>query len=137
MHTPSLCAAASLLLLALSSAQAAPNDHQADARATAAQTQPTPVFAPYAMAASEFQDFRGEYHLDNGAILTLAQRGRRFYADLSGQPSVELVATSPNTFAAKDASLQLAFKQDANGLAYQVALTQPALHQGQQTLSKH
>lgn len=80
----------------------------------------------YALSRSAYNEFRGEYLLENGASLRLSRHGRQFFAEVAGQARLEVRAISPNTFAAIAGGTTLVFQQHANGLVSRVLLIRPA-----------
>ena len=62
-----------------------------------------------------FQDFRGQYDLADGRVLTITQRGQRYFMQLDNQPETEIMAVGSAAFEAKVGALRLEFTQYANG----------------------
>ena len=81
---------------------------------------------PYEFSRKAYQEFRGEYLLENGARLRLSQFGRRFFAEVTGQPRIEVRASTSDTFVALEGGTELVFEQHANGLVSRVLLKQSA-----------
>ena len=75
-----------------------------------AHTQPT--------SAGEFDRFIGSYELSNGNSLALFTRGQKKYAALHGEAWHEVVATSTNSFVAKDSQLKFDIYRDDNGAVH-------------------
>lgn len=75
------------------------------------------------MKSNEFSDFRGQYQLQDGRLLTMTSEGRRQIAEIDGIGRVEVVAASDTTFVAKDGSLTLQFKRWKNGNVTDVCIT--------------
>ena len=67
------------------------------------------------MSSSEFSQFAGSYELSNGNSLALFTRGQTKYAAVHGGAWHEIVATSSNSFIAKDKKLQMTINHNANG----------------------
>jgi len=70
------------------------------------------------MPADEFNRFAGSYELSNGNSLALFTRGLKKYAALHGESWHELVATSANSFVAKDSQLKIDIYRDDNGAVH-------------------
>jgi hypothetical protein len=68
-----------------------------------------------AMPADEFNQFTGSYELANGDSLALFTRGQKKYAALHGDAWHEIVATSANSFVAKDSRLKLDIYREDDG----------------------
>ena len=62
---------------------------------------------PHRLHPGDFDPYRAEYTLSNGAEMKLTQRGRRIYAALDRGDEKELVAAASNIFVAKDRSLKM------------------------------
>ena len=77
------------------------------------------------MKSNEFNDFVGQYQLDNGRLLTMTFEGRRQIAEIDGMGRIEVVAISNTTFVAKNGSLQLKFDRWKNGNVTGVVVTVP------------
>jgi hypothetical protein len=61
----------------------------------------------YRMWDDEFADFKRVYFLSDGKTLSLYSKGKRMYAEVDGQATHEIVATTPNTFVALDRKLKM------------------------------
>jgi hypothetical protein len=70
---------------------------------------------PRQMSPEEFGQFTGSYELSNGNSLALFSRGLIKYAAVHGGAWHEIVATSSNSFIAKDKKLQMKIDHNANG----------------------
>ena len=77
-----------------------------------------------ALTRDVFRDFQGEYRLETGTMLRLNRHGGGIYAEVSGQPKVEVYATSANTLVAANGRTALQFEQDRTGTVTKVRLTQ-------------
>lgn len=77
-----------------------------------------------ALTRDVFRDFQGEYRLETGTTLRLNRHGGGIYAEVSGQPKVEVYATSANTLVAANGRTALQFEQDRTGTVTTVKLTQ-------------
>ncbi len=75
------------------------------------------------MTSNEFNDFRGQYQLDGGRLLTMTSEGRRHIADIDGIGRIEVVAASDTAFVAKDGSVTLQFERWKNGNVTAVRIT--------------
>lgn len=85
------------------------------------------LLAPAAQASTaDLLDFKGEYQLADGRILTVSMVGRRLFAQLDGLPPAEVVAAGDATFVSRQGNLQLAFVQHANGVVTGVTVRAPA-----------
>jgi CubicO group peptidase (beta-lactamase class C family) len=71
----------------------------------------------------------GEYQVGPNLMITITKEGNRLFAQVLGQPKIELHADSPTRFFVKEAPIQIEFVTDASGKA--TALT---LHQGGQQI---
>jgi hypothetical protein len=67
------------------------------------------------MSPGEFSQFTGSYELSNGNSLAIFSRGQLKYAAVHGGEWHEIVATSSNSFIAKDRKLQMRIDHNANG----------------------
>ncbi|HSY29451.1 MAG TPA: hypothetical protein VK832_18215 [Burkholderiaceae bacterium] len=67
------------------------------------------------MSSDEFSQFAGSYELSNGNSLALFSRGQLKFAAVHGGAWHEIVATSSNSFIAKDKKLQMTINHNANG----------------------
>lgn len=63
----------------------------------------------------QFKDFKGSYLLSNGKTLKVMNRGKRYFAEIDGEPSVEIVPAGTNTFVARDSDMMYLFDQMYNG----------------------
>jgi hypothetical protein len=70
------------------------------------------------MSPGEFSQFTGSYELSNGDSLALFSRGLKKYAALHGEAWHEIVATSDNTFVAKDQQLKIEIYREDNDLVH-------------------
>jgi hypothetical protein len=64
---------------------------------------------------SDLQDFKGQYDLVGGCVLTITQRGHRLVMQLESQPEAEVVAIGSAAFTTKSGDLRLEFVQYSNG----------------------
>jgi len=67
------------------------------------------------MSSNEYDDFRGQYQLADGRVLTMTSFGRRSIAEIDGMGQVEVVAVDDLTFVAKHGHLTLRFARWPNG----------------------
>ena len=73
-----------------------------------------------------FKQVRGTYLFDqDDRSITLYRSGSRFYAEISGQPSLEIVAVDATTFASKNGDLELVFKEQVNGQINNIVVRMP------------
>jgi hypothetical protein len=70
------------------------------------------------MTPAEFYQFTGSYALSNGDSLALFTRGQKKYAALHGEAWHEIVATSANSFVAKDSQLKIDIYREEDGLVH-------------------
>jgi len=70
------------------------------------------------MPVDEFNQFAGSYELANGSSVALFTRGLKKYAALHGEPWHEIVATSANSFVAKDRQLKIDIYREDNGAVH-------------------
>ena len=70
------------------------------------------------MSADQFNQFAGSYELANGDSLALFTRGLKKFAALHGEAWHELVATSANSFVAKDHQMKIDIVREENGVVH-------------------
>lgn len=100
--------------------------------AAIAAAQPAPVSTPaqpasrtqVAVESSVLDSIVGRYQFAPSAILTVTRDGDRAFAQLTGQPSVEIFPESDRKFFLKVVDAQLTFERDAPGKAVAVVLHQ-------------
>lgn len=68
-----------------------------------------------AMTMNEFNNFRGEYDLQDGRRLSISSHQHKFYARVDMLPEVEIVPDGEAGFIAKNGGLRLQFRQAPNG----------------------
>lgn len=68
-----------------------------------------------AISFAQLDDFKGQYLLADGRVLTISGSGRKIYAQLDGQPQMVLVSAGGAVFTAQDNSFRLTFAQHDNG----------------------
>jgi hypothetical protein len=76
--------------------------------------------------AKAFDRYTGVYQLDQYALLTLSRDADHFYAQLTGQPKLEIFPESERKFFLKSVDAQLTFAVDSQGAVTQVTLHQNA-----------
>jgi hypothetical protein len=76
------------------------------------------MHATRSMSPSEFGRFTGSYELSNGNSLALFSRGLKKFAALHGEAWHEIVATSDNSFVAKDHQLKLDIYREDDGTVH-------------------
>lgn len=59
------------------------------------------------MSSDRFYQYKGSYELSNGQSLSLFERGKFKYAQVSDQPRHRIIATGRNTFVALDRELKM------------------------------
>lgn len=64
----------------------------------------------------DFVEFRGQYSMDNGQVLSISSHRRHYYARFDGQPAMEIVAVTADTFVSTDGRTRMAFTQYPNGV---------------------
>lgn len=81
----------------------------------------------YKLDAREFADYSGRYILSNGQRLTLTSQNKRFYAQMDGQPSMEIVAVGYNEFVARGTGMRLRFAEFHGNRTNDLVISEPAL----------
>jgi len=71
----------------------------------------------------------GDYQFAPGVLLTVTREGARMFAQLTGQPPVEIYAESESEFFLKAVDAQLTFKLDRSGKVTAVVLHQNGINQ--------
>jgi serine-type D-Ala-D-Ala carboxypeptidase/endopeptidase len=105
--------------------------HLLDASLPLTQSSPQPA-APRTEVSVEdavFDRYVGKYQLAPSAIFTIRRDGRRFLAQLTGQPEVQIFAESERKFFLKVVEAQLTFETDAQNKAIAVVLHQNGIDQ--------
>ncbi len=104
--------------------------HRIAAPTNAAPAQPAAAVAvPIADAA--FDALAGDYRLEEAPdlVMTFRRSGGRYYAQLTGQPPVELTPTSDSTFTLVSVNASLTFQRGAGGRFDRLVLHQGGDHQ--------
>jgi hypothetical protein len=57
----------------------------------------------------------GKYDYGSGKVLTVTEKGGRLFAQLTGQPALELLPRSETAFFWKDVNAEITFVMDAKG----------------------
>lgn len=70
------------------------------------------------------QDFRGQYDLADGRLLTITQRGQHLMMQLDHQPEAEVVQIGATAFVDKSGEVRLEFTQYPNGNVAEVQVIQ-------------
>src|SRR5262249_50853256 len=70
------------------------------------------------------EHYVGKYELEPGFVLTVTREGNHLFTQATGQPRVEVFASSQNEFFLKVVDAQLSFHVDKNGHADGVVLHQ-------------
>jgi hypothetical protein len=70
------------------------------------------------------EGYVGRYDLAPGIALVITRQDNRLFAQVTGQPSIEVFATAPREFFYKVVNAQLTFEVDADGRATAVVLHQ-------------
>lgn len=81
----------------------------------------------YKLDAKEFADYSGRYLLSNGQRMTLSNQNKRFYAQVDGQPSMEIVPVGYNEFVAKGTRMRLRFSEFHGNRTNDLVISEPAL----------
>ena len=102
-----ITAVAAVALLGLSTIQAA---QSAD---PASQSVQVSGKASYKLAPQEFVDYAHSYILETGHTLKLRQQVNRYYAQLKGEPEVEIYPQEAGAFVSQSGAT-LAFKDDGD-----------------------
>jgi hypothetical protein len=63
----------------------------------------------------DLQDFKGQYDLVGGCLLSITQRGHRLVMQLGNQPEADLVAIGSGTFVTRSGNVRLEFVRYPNG----------------------
>jgi hypothetical protein len=82
-----------------------------------------PPAAAQPLSSADFNAVRGQYTLENGALLSVSGSRRHPVAELDDHAPAPLRALSPTLYVAVDGSLQLEFVAHANGVVPAVKLT--------------
>jgi hypothetical protein len=78
----------------------------------------------YRLNVDEFkEEYRGRYLLASGKVLSVSNHKKRFYAQVEGQPAVEIVPVSRNVFVARHADMKLLFDEFRDGHMNDVVVT--------------
>jgi hypothetical protein len=93
MNKSLIAAAAAVAFATVSFAHAAP-------QAAGEQADSVQITAPanYKAAPGAFDDYAYAYQLDDGRIIRFTQRVTTFYAQLKGEPKVQIFARAPGVF---------------------------------------
>ena len=89
-----------------------------------------PLFQPpkerkeIAIDAKQFDTYVGRYQATPQLLLTISREGIQFYAQLTGQPKIEIFAESDRDFFLKVVDAQLTFQTDTQGRTKAVVLHQ-------------
>ena len=91
---------------------------------------PAPERAAFALAPERFDEFVGRYELEAapGFVLRFFRDGERFMTQATGQPAVELTATSDSTFALSVVEASVTFHRDEEGEVRRLTLHQNGNH---------
>jgi len=110
--------------VALLAGTAAIAQQSADTQEPAVTLSPVQVRGPdsHRLSADELREFQGQYALEDGTTLTVVRKNRRLFMDVTGQPEVELVATSANSFVTRTDATEVTFQQAANANVFGVQL---------------
>lgn len=106
-----IAAAAAVAFATVSFAHAAPQ--AASDRAESVQ-----IKAPenYKAAAGEFDDYAYSYQLDDGHVIKFTQRVTTFYAQLKGEPRVQIFERAPGVFVTA-AGTRMQFRNEGETVA--------------------
>jgi hypothetical protein len=77
------------------------------------------------LPASDLQDFRGQYDLADGRLLTVTQRGNKLFVRMNDEPEIEVVPAGDGVFVTRWGKVRLEFDQRANGSVAGVRLRGP------------
>jgi D-alanyl-D-alanine-carboxypeptidase/D-alanyl-D-alanine-endopeptidase len=77
-----------------------------------------------AVASRIFDRYVGRYQVGPTIVMTITREGAHFFAQLTGQPKLEIFAESEKDYFLKVVDAQLTFDTDANGRATSVVLHQ-------------
>lgn len=134
MNRSLVTAVAAVALLGISSFQSAQSADPAN------QSVQVPGKASYKLAPQEFVDYAHSYVLETGHTLKLRQQVNRYFAQLKGEPEVEIYPQEPGAFVSQSGAT-LAFKDEGDMVMVtslnrlQIASTEPQF-EGVQIASK-
>jgi hypothetical protein len=77
-----------------------------------------------ALPAGTLSRYEGRFALAPAAVLTISAEGERLFAQLTGQPKIEVFAESADEFFLKVVDAQLSFRFGADGKASGITLHQ-------------
>lgn len=69
----------------------------------------------YRLTPQDFKYYKGSYRLSNGKKMWVSDLGRRYFAQVDGEPRVELVPVGYNVFVVRDGNRLVIFDQDDDG----------------------
>lgn len=110
-----LHAIALTLAVATCLAPAAYASHQGTDTGSPAVQVPGSPGARYKLSAQDFDDYKGPYLLSNGKGMEVLNRSRRFYAEIDGEPRVELIPVGYNVFITRETDMMFMFNEYYNG----------------------
>jgi hypothetical protein len=90
------------------------------------------AFDPAAFDPESFDRFAGRYELEEmpGFVLTFSREGDKYFIQATGQPRVDLVPTSPTSFALNVVEARVTFTEGADGEVDSLILHQGGEHAG-------
>ena len=77
------------------------------------------------LPASELQDYRGQYDLADGRLLTVTQRGNKLFVRMDNDTPIEVVPAGDGVFVTRWGGLRVEFDQRDNGSVAGVRLRGP------------
>ena len=77
-----------------------------------------------ALDTTVLERYVGQYQLAPGVLITITRNGNRLFAQLTGQPAIEVFASSEREFFYKVVNAQLTFEVDDQGRAIALVLHQ-------------
>jgi hypothetical protein len=81
----------------------------------------------YKMDVKEFADYSGRYILSDGQRMTLSNQKKRYFAQIDGRPSMEIVPVGYNEFVAKGTGMRLRFSEFHGNRSNDLVISEPAL----------
>lgn len=97
-------------------AAAVPAAHAQQAGASSTIEVPGAQLPPYRLSPYDFsENNKGTYELSNGKYMRVLNRGRRYYAEISGERRAELIPVGRNVFIARDRDMMVLFDEVSGG----------------------
>lgn len=116
-----------VVVLSNASTAAGPDDigrHLLDASYPLMKVEPPKEHTTVTLASNVVDGYVGTYQLAPNAVMTVTRDGERIFAQLTGQPKIEIFASAKKEFFLKVVDAQITFETDAQGKATQLVLHQ-------------